>query len=260
MPDIIPTPQDGTEEQDPVIPQADPAPAAAPEPEIPQEPNPQPEPTPQPEPAPAPAPQPLPDVNERYRQSSSEAMILNGKNKTLEDTLNKLTSEDTPTEAELLAEYPEFKQYNATTQKLMRDTLETKKRQRRIDLSLIQDRAERQLEHDLRTVTSQEKYSSLRTDDKFKDFVLKPQHKGVDIQTLADAYLVRTGKIQPDGGSTPPPAPAPAAPSSGIPRGSGGPRTTKPKKLTIEEASVLRQTNYKEYMRQLRAGNIEEEV
>lgn len=180
-------------------------------------------------------------------------MILNSKNKNLESTLNKLTSEDTPTEAEILAEYPEFKTYNAVTQKLMSDTLENKKRQMRINLQLITQEAQRKWEADLRSIVRKPEYASLRGDDKFEEFVFQPKYVGVDIQTLADAYLVRTGKTQA--------APAePKAPpvSSGLPRGSGGPRGATPRKLTIEEGSVLRNTNYKEYMRQLRAGNIEE--
>src|ERR1017187_9928543 len=150
------TPLDGTEVQEPVIPQVDltgnepVTPEAAPEAEQPLE-EPQ-VPTGQPPATPAaPAPTPvIPSLDERYRNSSSEAMILNAKNKGLESTLNKLTSEDTPDEAELLAEYPEYKDYNAITQKLMRETLTNRKRQMRINLTLIEQEADRKWQADLR--------------------------------------------------------------------------------------------------------------
>ena len=265
MSDNIPTPN-GTDEQEPVIPQVDltgnepVTPEAAPEAEQPLEepqvPTGQPPATP---PAPAPA---VPSLDERYRNSSSEAMILNAKNKGLESTLNKLTSEDTPDEAELLAEYPEYKDYNAVTQKLMRETLTNRKRQMRINLTLIEQEADRKWQADLRQLTAKPEYSSLRSDQKFEEFVFKPQHKGVDMQTLADAYLVRTGRAT---SATPPETPSanpsPAQPSPGLPRGSGGPRTpNKPQKVTLEQAKIIRETNYREYMRLMRADLIENEV
>lgn len=253
MPDDL-TPDDGTDEQDSVIPQPDPAPTADPEPEI-EEPIPATDPI-DPAPAPAPATPAVPDLDERYRNSTSEALILNAKNKGLESTLNKLTSEDTPTEAELLAEYPEYKQYNPVTQRLMGETLAGKKARLRMSLQFIEQQATQRLETDLNAITAQPKYAALDGDRAFKQFVLQPKHRGVDIETLADAYLVRTGKVPAE--STPP-APKPAPANSGVPRGSGGPRVqTKPAKITFEQAKVLRETNWKEYMRHVRAGDIEE--
>lgn len=259
MSDNIPTPRDGTEdEQEQVTPEQPETPAD----ETPAEDTPQDEPeTPtgdepaEPE-TPAPAtPQP-PSVEERYRQSSSEAIILNAQNKRKDELLNKLTSADAPTDAEILAEYPDFNEMNATTQKVIRDIVTTNKRQRRIDRQLIEEQAERQWQADLKALMRKSEYASLKGDEKFEEFVFQPKHQGVDIQTLADAYLIRSGKAAAPAAPAAPPAP-PA--SSGLPRGSGGPRgPQKPKKLTLEDAKVLRETNWKEYMKQVRAGNIEE--
>jgi hypothetical protein len=256
MPDDL-TPEIGTDEQDPVTPQADPAPTADPEPDIDEQ-DPDNQPPADPAPAPAPVqPAPVPSVEERYRASSSESLILNSKNKNLESTLKQLTSEDTPNEAELLAEYPDFKTYNAVTQKLMTETLANRKARMRLNLQLIEQEAGRRLEADIKTVTRQPKYAALKGDDKFEDFVLQPKHAGVDIQTLADAYLVRTGKMQ---APEEPPAPPAPAPAGGIPRGSGGPRNQKPQKLSLEAAKTLRETNWKEYMRMAKAGLIDDEI
>jgi hypothetical protein len=44
----------------------------------------------------------------------------------------------------------------------------------------------------------------------------------------------------------------------GLENGTGGPRQApKPKKMPIEEAAKLRETNYREYKRLLEAGQIE---
>jgi hypothetical protein len=259
MPDDL-TPDEGTDEQDPVTPQVDPRAPGATDPEPPvEEPIPATDPV-DPAPAPVPATPAAPSVEERYRQSTSEALILNAKNKGLESTLNKLTSEDTPTEAELQGEYPDYKNYNAVTQKLMAETLAGKKARMRLNLQFIEQQATRRLETDLDTLTAQPKYAALDGDRAFRQFVLQPKHKDVDIETLADAYLVRTGKIQPSDEPNPAP-PAPKAPpaNSGVPRGSGGPRgQVKTAKITLAEAAILRKTNWKEYMRHVKAGNIEE--
>src|ERR1035437_3867244 len=130
----------------------------------------------------------------------------------------------------------------------------------RINLTLIEQEADRKWQADLRQLTAKPEYSSLRSDPKFEEFVFKPQHKGVDMQTLADAYLVRTGRTQ-AAAEAPPANPSPAQSGSGLPRGSGGPRTpNKPQKVTLEQAKIIRETNYKEYMRLLRADLIESEV
>jgi hypothetical protein len=257
MPDIQ-TPEQGTEEQDTVIPEVDPGqepevPETPVTPEAPEEPG---TPTLPPQdtpPAPeTPAPE-LPPVEERYRQSSSEAMIQNSRANNLEKTLNNITSEDTPTEAELLTAYPTFKQYDATTQAVMRDTLTNRKMNQRILRQQAEADAERKWQAELRTLTTKPQYAALKGDQGFEAFVFQSKHKNVDIAVLADAYMVRNGLAQP-------PAPAPKAPATGgLPRGSGGPRTpVKTAKVSIEQASVLRNTNYKEYLRLLKAGMIEE--
>ena len=248
------TPPSGTDEEDKVIPEGDPVPVA---PTLEPEPQPTPEPQPQaiePEPLPAAPPQ---DYETKFRHSSSEALILNSKNKNLESTLTKLTSEDTPTDAEIIAEYSTFPQMDATSQKFVKDLLATKKRQARQDLKLAQADADRLWENELKGITRKPEYAQLRGDEEFERFVFQPKYKGVDIQTLADAHLIRSGKAQP---ATAPAPPAPPS-SPGLPRGSGGPRgTPKTAKLSIEQATILRNTNWKEYTRMLKANLIESEV
>ena len=183
-------------------------------------------------------------------------MILNSKNKNLETTLTKLTSEDAPTDAEIIVEYPTFSQMDATSQKFVKDLLATKKRQARQDLKLAQADADKEWNKELVSITRKPEYVQLRGDEEFEKFVFQPKHKGVDIQTLADAYLIRSGKVQPAQAPTPVP---PASP--GLPRGSGGNRVTpKTSKLSIEQATILRNTNWKEYTRMLKANLIESEV
>jgi hypothetical protein len=194
-------------------------------------------------------------MSDRHRRNTQ--LILNSKNRNLESTLTKLTSEDTPTDAEILAEYPTFSQMDATSQKFVKDLLATKKRQARQDLKLAEAEADRQWENEIKSILRKPEYAQLKGDEEFERFVFQPKYKGVDIQTLADAYLIRSGKAQAPQAQAPPPA----AVSPGLPRGSGGPRgAPKSAKLPIEQAAKLRQTNYKEYMRLLKADLIESEV
>ena len=90
------------------------------------------------------------------------------------------------------------------------------------------------------------KYAQLAGDKDFEDYVFKPNHKGVDIETLANAYLYK-GTIE---------APAPEIPSDGLERGSGGPRTAPETGMSAEEAEALRISDPKGFRQALITGKI----
>ena len=243
MPEVDPTPEQGTEQvtppetgaAEPVVPAAEPEQPAV-------------DPAPEPE---APAAPELPPIEERYRQQRSEALILNAQNKQKDEFIQKLTSQDSPTEAEILAEYPTFAQMDETSKKFVADLLTTKKRQARQDLERAQDNAERQWQTDLRNLTQDEKYKELRSDKGFEDFVFNPKHKGLDMTVLADAYLMRTGKTAPDE--------TPIQQQPALPTGSAARGTGKKTKISIEEAAAIRKTDNKRYMELVKKGMIQDE-
>lgn len=243
-----PTPAPGTE-QDPVIPQpTDPetplAPEAPIEPAAPVEPQPQPAvPTP-----PAPA---QPDLEQRYKHSSREAIVQKGRADMYESRLNQLKQEDTPTDAEIRAAYPDYDQYEPLTQMVIKDQLTEKKARMRVEAILIEDIADRKWQAELKGLAANPKYAKLKDDPDFEDFVLKPKHKGVDIETLARAYLFE---------EAPPvaPTPAPAPRDPGLEMGSGGPRGgVKTSKFTADEVTAMQQNDPKRYRELLLAGEFD---
>lgn len=243
MSDVIQTTEEVTEQAAPAITEpeeTEQTPAA--EPEQPAEVA-----TPEPEPAPE-----QPDYQEKFRNSASEALILHAQVKQKDDLLNKLTSQDAPSESEILAEYPDYQGFDETSKKFVIDVLTTKKRQARIDRHFAEQEAERSWQQELKSVTSKPGYNSLASDPEFEKFVFQPKHKGLDVQVLADAYLMRTGKVAPQ--PTRQVQKQPAMPTATVRQ------TPKSNKISLEEASKIRQTNHKEYLRLVKAGMIDDEL
>lgn len=217
---------------------------------------------PQPEPAtpsPEPAPQPVnpEDTAEfwknRYSESTREAQLLIEQNKLKEQQINQLTKPHDPTESELRAAYPEWEQMLPTEQRLARENFSLKQSHASIQQTTAELTAEVRWSKDLKTLKKKTDFAALAgKEDDFEEYVFKPNHKGIPLETLARSFLF--------GVTTPAAAPAPAAPPTAE-RSSGGPKPDgKPKKLSIEDARTLRQTNYQEYKRQLDAGNIDDEI
>lgn len=192
-----------------------------------------------------------PDYKDKFRNSASEALILNAQVKQKDELLNKLTSQDAPTEEEILAEYPDYQGFDQTSKKFVLDVVTTKKRQARMDRQFAEQEAERHWQRDLQGVTSKPGYESLAGDPAFETFVFQPKHKGLDVQVLADAYMMRHGKA-----SQPPRQVQrqPAMPTATVRQ------APKSNKVSLEEASILRKTNHKEYLRLVKAGMIDDEL
>src|SRR5947209_590080 len=65
----------------------------------------------------------VPDYKDKFQHSASEALILHAQNKQKDELINKLTSQDAPSEAEINAEYPTFAQMDAPSQKFVLDLM-----------------------------------------------------------------------------------------------------------------------------------------
>ena len=242
-PTTVQTPQPGTEQEN-VTPQKTPA-GEIPDttvntPETPGAPE-----TPQ-----TPAAQTPPDYQKKFSQSAAEAQILLGRNKVLEDRYNKLTSQDTPTEAELREAYPSWDSMNAVEKDVYKNILTERKRNNRIEATLLEMTAEQRFTAEMNALLAKPEYSVLHGDAEFTEFVLRPKHKGLDIQTLADAYLFKKGLKEPE---TPT---SPVQRDPGLPKGSGGPRTTEQPGLSDDEVATIRKTDPKRFRQMLKTGEI----
>ncbi len=205
--------------------------------------------------APAPQPAPAVDYQKKFQQSSSEAQILNAKNKDLEDRLRTLTTQEAPTELELKQRFPEWDGYDSFTKTVLTNQLAQEKRLAKQENEILQMTATQKWEADLKSLTKQPQYAKLRGDEGFEDFVFQPKHRGVDLSVLADAYLQRTGngETTPPAPSTPPPAPIR---DEGLPKGSGGPRTADVPQMSAEEIEAIRTKDPKRYREMLIKGQI----
>jgi hypothetical protein len=216
-------------------------------------------------PAPAPAsPSPSADAekealrqeNDRLKQdyanSTKEAQILIEKNKQSEARVKELTTQYTPTEQELRAAFPEWDNLLPHEKRLATENLGLKRSIAAQQNTLAELQADRMWEKDLKKAVKAFPALSGR-EDEFEQFVMKPSHRGVPVETLAKSFL-----FDPKAPEATPPAPTPR---TGPERGSGGPKADPtPKKITPEEAKVLRETNYPEYKRQLELGNIDLDI
>lgn len=201
--------------------------------------------------------QPQVDYKQKFVESQREAILLNERNKQKDAHISKLTSKDTPTDDELRTLYPwwDDPKTDEATKDFYRDQAATKrelKQTQNIALSLA-EKLEFQEKLDDFIETPPDQFKGLKVKEaEFKRFAKRKDNIGLPLETLAKAFLF---DVSDEISQT-----TPVIKTPGLENGSGGPRTApKPKKMPIEEASELRQTNYQEYRRLVLAGQIEEE-
>jgi hypothetical protein len=197
------------------------------------------------------APQPQPeepqiDYKEKFAASTREAQRLA---KELEDERNRIKSltNNDPTESELRERYPEWDQLDAYNQRVLKNMLATEKRTANLQTQLLEQEAERKWQSELRDLTRKSEYKSLKDDPEFENYVFQPKHKGLDIETLADAFLHKKGDTN---------TPAPENPG-GLEKGSGGPKEAPKTKLKPADVEAMRTNDPKKFRELLSTGAIE---
>jgi len=193
------------------------------------------------------------DFRNLYNQSSKEALALAAKNKKYEQISEILA----PPEEELKAEYPDWDELSETNKKIALDNMWNNKRFAVINEINIQSKDADKWEKQVGDFVTDPKVLAANPElegktEEFKTFATKPTRRGVDMEDLVLAFLGDFAKNK-------------AAPKKGkmFETGSAGgaARNPKPKdnKISLEDAKKLMDTNYKEYKRQLMAGNIASE-
>jgi len=202
-----------------------------------------------------PDPKPPVDYKQKFVDSQKEAILLNERNRIKDSRIEQLTKQDTPTDEAMRQLYPDWDTFNDIAKKAYIKVEEANLRQARLEARQqeIDDRLklDEQVEDILENPKFLSKLKGREAD--FKRFAKKKENRGISGEILAQAFLFDASDDE-----------APAVEhkpnlSPGLERGNGGPRQApKPKKLSLEDAANLRKTNYKEYMRLLNAGMIEE--
>lgn len=191
-----------------------------------------------------PEPQPEIDYKQKFAESTRESQILLAKVKQLEEKLGKVAGDEIPAERELQKLYPDWEMMSELEKKLAEKTLILDRRIGKIEQEREAAREEAEwegrLEEFLEKAKILESYPELDGREKeFREFARKPTHRGVDLNILADAFLYKEkGGIMPK-----------SKKGSVLEPGRGGPRQEPPKKkkMTPEELSILRKTDFKKY-------------
>jgi len=186
--------------------------------------------------------QPKVDYRKKFTESTRENQILQAKLNTAEEKLGKVAEDEIPAEKELKNLYSDWDMMSDLEQKLAEKSLILERRLRKMEQSFGGMKEEKewegQLDNFLEKVKILDTYPELEGREKeFREFAKKPTHKGVSLDVLAKAFLFE------EEGETPPVRKGPV-----LEPGSGGLKEVlKPKKMTPEELSILRKTDFKKY-------------
>jgi len=198
-------------------------------------------------------PQPAaPDYKQKFVESGRESILNAERVNVANERIEQLTKTDTPTDEAMRVLYPEWDGMDAFTKGVLIKQEATAMQQANILAKQQEIDARQKLEDQLDDVIDNSKFApKLKGKEAdFKRFARNPKNRGIAAETLASAFLFDAEEESP--------APNPT-PMEALPTGSGGPREPlTQKKMSIEDATELRKTNYKEYKRLLDADMIEE--
>lgn len=195
-----------------------------------------------------------PDYRKRYEDSSREAHILYSKNKKMTEAIERASDVPEPTEEELQKEFPEWDEMSNFEQRMAKDSVINKRKLDAIsevakdfkDMDAWNQKVDEFIT-DVETITNHPALEG--REEEFKIFVSKETRRGVDFETLTSAFLYEVEEKAP-----------PKKRGKMFETGSAGlNEKTKPKsdKVSLADATRLRQTNYKEYVRLLREKKID---
>lgn len=203
-------------------------------------------------------PKPPVDFEKRYKDSSREAHILR-ENKDKQDAeIDEVQGLAEPTEDQLRTEYPDWDDLSETERKLAKKVFHGELKEAKIreirekyraDEQKIGDRAKEAEVFAIHPDTLSRFPKLEGKQEEFMAYASKPSRLIMDLEDLAKLFILdlptpikHKGKMFETGGA--------------------GGEKGKPKtnKLTLEQGTMLRQTNYKKYVEYLKAGKIESAV
>jgi hypothetical protein len=232
---VVTTPQDG---QDPVAPEPiEVVTPAAPTGEAPEDVTP-----PQPEVVP----------KEKFVASQRESILNHERVQVANTRIQELTNTDTPTDEAMRRLYPEWDQLDDYNKKVLIRQETTAMQNAKLAAQNQEILARQQLEDQLEDIADKPEFAKLQGKEaEFRRFAKRKENQGIDVAVLAKAFLF-------DGSDEPTPAPATPAPREALPAGSGGPRESlKSKKISLAEAEIIKQTDYKRYIKLVKDDAIE---
>lgn len=213
-------------------------------------PAPEPEPTPSKPPAPEPS---KPDYENKFKESSKEGQILYARGKAVNEAIVKAGNLPEPTEDELKAENKDWDVMTDFERKMAKDAFVNTRYRNYINEATKQfvdmDKWNEEIEAFVDNPVNIKANPDLAGKEaKFKEFAGRVQYRGTPMEVLVGAFLhdVSTKKVEHKGQM--------------FPTGTGGPNdkpTPVSDKITLEQAKIIRETDYKKYVQLTKEGKIE---
>ena len=191
-----------------------------------------------------------PDYKEKFRNSTREVQIAMEREKQLNERLENLTNTEIPTDEELQKLHPQWEYYSDTEKQLIRQNVITERKLNKTSDVVAGFIAEQRWQVDLTKAVAS--YPELKgREEEFKNFVFKPLHRGVPIETLVGSFLYEIkDELE---------KPAPPTPPQNKPvlenGGAGGPQIIKTE-MSYEERAALRKSDPKKYNELIKRGII----
>lgn len=196
------------------------------------------------------------DYKKKFVDSSREAQILHAQTNKLSEAIEQASQVPEPTDEEMSAKYTDWELMDNATKILAKDNEKNKRalglltqvNQETKDIKAWNGKVD-DFVTDPKTLIDHPELEG-KVDD-FKIFASRPTRRAVDFETLVSAFMFEAEKDKPKNKG------------SMLEKGNGGPNNSiKPKnnKITIEQAAILRQTNYNEYRRLSEARMIDLDI
>lgn len=194
-----------------------------------------------------------PEFKKRYRDSTREAQLLASKNKKLTEAIENAGDIQDPTKRQLTAEYPEWEEMSDFEQKIAKDNLLNRMKFDAItevtkDFKDM-DKWVTKVDEFVKDPITIANYPELDgKEDSFKLFSAKASRRGIDFEDLVSAFMYEEdSKPKKSKGAM-------------FETGTGGDnKKMKPKsdKISLEDSINLRNTDYKKYLKYVKAGKID---
>lgn len=196
-----------------------------------------------------------PDWKTKHKESTREAMVLHAKNKKIQEAITNAADLPAPTDEEMETKFANWEDMTSTEQSLARDVEHLRRQNQAINSAAQEgkniDEWNGQVDtflEDPHTLIDNPELEGKQDD--FKIFAMKPTRRGLDFEDLVLAFNGERAKIV-----------KPKQKGKMFETGNGGPKDkgkVETQKLTLVESEKLRNTDYREFQKQLAAGNIED--
>ena len=209
---------------------------------------------PEPEPEPEPTPEPVPDLKKKLSASARENQKILAKNRVLNQAILDTDEIPEPTEEELQVEFKDWDVMSEVERALAKETVISRNWRARIKEAQDQAKKIQKWDESVDAFIGDPKVLIANPElegkqEDFATFAKEETNNSVPFKILVGAFLhEQTNKPKNKGAM--------------FPTGSGGPNDKpqpKSDKLTVEEGRKLRESNYTEWKRLLKAGKIEKE-